>query len=160
MCQSWPRRVYYLRRAWSVGDAWFLVGINPTIGLSPVSIRKCDCAIRKVRGVCYGPRKEPRPGNGRYTVEWVPREDFPVAAITGQFGITITGSSLEPIAYDRQVILVGERLQEYAAVPKGSLAAVETEDEHVGNVVKRVYPRGRNWVLLSPNRPPRPDRGR
>jgi hypothetical protein len=36
-------------------------------------------------------------------------------------------------------------------VPNASLAVVETSNEAVGNVVKRVFVGNRKWVLDSPN---------
>jgi hypothetical protein len=142
---------HYLRRLWSAGDSWFLEVVNPLAGVPPVSLRKCQCAVRKLIGVSYGPNKPPGP-SGKHTIEWWPRQDFPQTAFRGYSAITIDGTSLEPIAADGQLVLVAQKIAaRFDRVRNGSLAVVETEDDQVGNVIKRVFPQDRTWLLTSPN---------
>ena len=93
-----------------MGGSWFLEAVNPSAGVPPVSIRKSDCKVRKVNGVCYGPRKEPGRGSGKLANEWSPRQDFKSSSIAGHFGITVEGTSLDPIALNGQVVLVSRKL--------------------------------------------------
>ena len=108
--------------------------------------------MRKVNGVCYGPRKEPGRGSGKLANEWSPRQDFKSSNIAGHFGITVEGTSLDPIALHGQVVLVARKLDSrFDSIARGSLAVVETEDDRVGSVIKRVFPGERMWLLASPN---------
>jgi ABC-type transport system involved in cytochrome c biogenesis ATPase subunit len=141
----------YLRRTWSRGDAWVLEAVNPLAGVPPVVVRKCACAVRKVIGVLYGGPKEPKFGTGRRVSEWHPRRDFRANPLAGLSGISVRGSSLEPIASDGHVVVVGPKVSASDRTRKGGLAVVETDDERTGNVIKRVYPDANNWILLSPN---------
>jgi energy-coupling factor transporter ATP-binding protein EcfA2 len=142
----------YLRRGWSAGNAWFLEAVNPSAGVAPVSIRKSDCKVRRVNGVCYGPRKELGRGSGKLANEWSPRQDFKASNIAGHFGITVQGTSLEPLALDGQVVLVARKMDSrFDQVARGSLAVVETDEDRVGSVIKRVFPGDRTWLLASPN---------
>jgi Peptidase S24-like len=142
---------HYLRRVWSAGDAWLLEAINPLAGKAPVRVRKCVCLARKVIGISYESPKEPRLGTTRLAKEWHTRQDFS-NPLEDAYGVTIRGTSLEPIACDGHVIVVGRKIGlRFDAVRRGALAIVETDDPHVGNVIKRVYPEDRSWLLLSPN---------
>ena len=143
---------HFLRRIWSAGDAWLLESINPLAGTAPVRVRKCTCLARKVTGVSFANAKEPKLGTNRLAKEWHTRQDFSSTPLVDLFGITIRGTSLEPIACDEHVVVVGRKIDSrFDAVRRGSLAVVETDDPRVGNVIKRVYPEERSWVLLSPN---------
>ncbi|WP_157369253.1 AAA family ATPase [Zavarzinella formosa] len=142
----------YLRRAWSAGSSWLLEAVNPSAGVPPVRLRKCDVTLKRVSGICYGPRKEPRPGAGKYLSEWLPRSDFKPAYIGGNFGVTVEGLSLDPIAQDGQIVLVGPKHNLTAGpLTRGCLAVIETDDGHVGSVIKRVFVGADVWILTSPN---------
>jgi energy-coupling factor transporter ATP-binding protein EcfA2 len=142
----------YLRRGWSVGNYWFLEVVNPSIGIAPVSVRKSDCKVRKVNGVSYSPRKNLVQGNGKFVNEWLPRQDFKANYIDGLFGIAVKGTSLEPIVLNGQVVLVSRKMDSrFDRVGRGSLAVVETDEDRVGNVIKRIFPGEREWLLTSPN---------
>lgn len=143
---------HYLRRIWSAGDVWLLEAINPLAGQGPIRVRKCACAARKVLGVAYSNARDPKLGTTRLTKEWHPRRDFPASPLAGLYGVKIRGTSLEPLAGDGHVVVVAEKIDSrFNSVSKGSLAVIETEDPRIGNVIKRVYPGDRAWVLLSPN---------
>lgn len=142
----------FLRRVWSAGDVWLLEAVNPLANVPPASVRKCECVVRKVSGVSYGPQRDSTRGSGRLIHEWLPRQDFPPTQLIGCLGIKVAGTSLEPIAADRQFVLVGRKIEgRFDAVRKGGLFVVETDDDRVGNVIKRVFPHERHWLLVSPN---------
>lgn len=57
-----------------------------------------------------------------------------------------------PLALDGQVVLVARKIDSrFDQVARGSIAVVETEDDRVGSVIKRVFPGDRAWLLASPN---------
>lgn len=143
---------HYLRRIWSCPDTWMLEAVNPLAGVAPVVLRKRECVVRKIIGVSYDPRKDPFAGKGPRTKEWLPRKDFSARCFDDLLGISIDGTSLEPIACHGQIVLVGPRVGDRVReLRSGSLAVVETKDESVGNVIKRIFPQDRGWVLASPN---------
>jgi SOS-response transcriptional repressor LexA len=142
----------YLRRAWSVGDLWSLAPVNPLAGVGPVNVRKCESELRKVRGIMYGPKTHPVVRKEKGLREWTPHGAFSATELAKHFGIKVTGTSLAPIAVDGQFVLVGPKVdRRLEGITGGSLAVVETKDERVGNVIKRVFPREKDWLLVSPN---------
>lgn len=141
----------YLRRCWSDGDAWLLEAVNPSAGIAPARLRKCECQVRKILGVSFGPPKEPTPTKSRHVSEWAARKDFSAACLGDHFGITVEGTSLEPLAADGQLVLVRKFEGRLDGVKSGCLAVLETDDDAVGNVIKRVFPQGGTWMLVSPN---------
>jgi len=141
----------YLRRVWSSGDQWLLEAINPLSGTRAVMVAREDCAIRKVVGVVaqlMGTRQVDVRDPSR---EWSPHGAFKDALVEGGTGVRIKGSSLEPIARDGQVVLVGGVEASLDALPPGGLFVVETVEAHVGNVIKRVFVNKNMVVLVSPN---------
>lgn len=141
----------YLRRIWSEKDSWLLETINPLASIPPTMVRKCASKARKVIGICFVSEREPKPGGGRGINEWHPRQDFTAHQLGGLSGITVRGTSLEPIAASGHVVLVGQKVTGFTGIDTGMLAVVETDDELVGNVIKRVYPQDRALLLVSPN---------
>jgi hypothetical protein len=147
-----PSRNCYLRRAWSVADLWSLAPVNPLAGVGPVNVRKCEAELRKVRGVSFGPKTHPAARNSKGVREWMPHTAFSATELSKLYGIKVTGTSLAPIAADGQFVLVGAKIdRRFDSIPSGSIAVVETVDERVGNVIKRVFPRDEEWLLVSPN---------
>lgn len=142
----------YLRRIWSSGDTWYLEAVNPLSNLPPVAVRKRESCVRRVVGISYGPKKAPSPGKGRRIGEWLPRGDFSIDTLSDLRGVTIKGTSLEPIASEGQIVLVDcAPAGRPDGIRSGGLAVVETNDDDVGNVIKRVFPGRLSWLLVSPN---------
>src|SRR5207248_642976 len=66
--------------------------------------------------------------------------------------IAVEGDSLDPIAKQGQRVLVSAKQSPRdATIRRGSLAVIETSDDDVGSVIKRVFPSGKNWTLISSN---------
>ena len=64
----------------------------------------------------------------------------------------VEGNSLDPIARPHQKVLVADgRPPTLVTIEDGGLAALELKDPTIGNVIKRVHPRGKEWILVSPN---------
>ena len=141
---------HYLRRIWSNGDAWILEAVNPLAGLPPVLLRKCECMVRRINGISFEPRRNPGPTKNRLMKEWLPRNDFATHCLDGKVGISINGTSIEPIACHDQIVLVGRKIAPKELRP-GALAVLETEDHLVGNVIKRAFPSDNGWLLASLN---------
>lgn len=142
---------HYLRRVWQSGDRLVLTADNPEADLAPALVRRSEAAAHRLVGVLYVPSTRPVLGRSRTVREWNPRMDFNPDLISRACGIAIRGSSLAPLAQHGQTLLVGPPLDDPTAVVSGDLLVVETEDDRVGNVVKRVYLRDDTWVLTSPN---------
>jgi hypothetical protein len=66
-------------------------------------------------------------------------------------GIRVKGKSMEPIAREGQLALINEGAGSGQVIHPGALAVVETNDERIGNVIKRVFTGLDNWVMVSPN---------
>lgn len=141
----------YLRRVWSSGDQWLLEAINPLSNARAVVVSREDCVVRKVLGVVaqtLGPRQLDVRDPAR---EWSPHGAFKDTLVADGEGIRIRGSSMEPIARDGQVVLVGSAEWRLDALPRGGLFVVETVQAHVGNVIKRVFVNKDVVVLVSSN---------
>lgn len=137
-----------LRRAWTDGANWQLAAINPVRPASPVVAARADTIIRKIWGVVYEPLRAGAADNH----EWQPRADFETAWLTSLRAIAVEGGSLEPQARRGQHVLVaGRESPAETTLDQGGLAVLETSDDGVGNVIKRVYLRDDQWVLVSPN---------
>lgn len=141
-----------LRRVWSDSEEWVLQAINPVQPIPSVTLRKLDIAVRKIVGVLYEPLKQPRASQAGAVDEWQPRADFDPSALDQLRTIAVEGRSLDPIARHGQKVLVGERQTfRSTTIERGGLAVIETGDEAVGSVIKRVFPGKERWVLVSPN---------
>ena len=143
---------HFLRRVWSDGDSWRMQSINP-VQLSRVeSVLKAEAAMRKVCGVLFEPRQVLGATADGSDLEWEALDYHTLDVISSLYTITVEGNSLEPIARAGQTVLVakGTTVKE-STMSKGSFAVVETKDEHVGNVIKRVFPSDDQYILLSPN---------
>lgn len=141
-----------LRRAWSEGEDWLLESVNPIRPVASILAPKREAAIRKVIGVLFEPAAIPSGSSGPILMEWQPRNDFPVQALRGLRAVTVEGDSLAPIALAGQEALVAAREDiRVSKIDEGALAVVETDDESIGNVIKRVFLRSDHWVLTSPN---------
>ena len=128
----------YLRRIWSKDDSWLLEAVNPLAGTAPVTFPKDMCAVRRIIGVSYVPEKKPARCSSQRIGEWQPRKDFHIGNVSNLKCIEIKGSSLEPIAFGGQFVLVDQKLEcGYESMPKGIFAAVETDDDCIGNVIER-----------------------
>ncbi|MDB4930665.1 MAG: hypothetical protein JWM10_3149 [Myxococcaceae bacterium] len=141
----------YLRRVWSSGDQWLLEAINPLSSARAVMVPREDCAIRKVLGVVAQPLGHRQLDVRDPSREWSPHGAFKDTLVADGEGIRIRGSSMEPIARDGQVVLVGSAEERLDALPRGGLFVVETTEAHVGNVIKRVFVNKDQVVLVSPN---------
>jgi len=141
-----------LRRVWSDGDAWMLQSINPVQPIPSVTLPKLHGALRKIVGVLYEPRKQPRSSNSTSSDEWHPRSDFERGKLAGLRVITVEGDSLDPVARRGQLVIVGERQVAHGtSIEQGGLAVIETSDEAIGCVIKRVFRSGDQWILVSSN---------
>lgn len=141
-----------LRRAWTHGMDWHLTSINPVRPRSPVVATRSETTIRKVVGVLYEPL---RPGGLEHSCEedeWQPRVDFDPGWLAALHAIAVEGDSLEPLARRGQKVFVGgKQAPAETVLEQGGLAVLETNDDSVGNVIKRVFRHRDQWVLVSPN---------
>lgn len=141
-----------LRRVWSDGDAWVLQSINPVRPMPSFTVRKLDAALRKVMGVLYEPLKLPTPSHSTSPDEWHPRADFDPNILGSLRSIAVEGQSLNPIARRGQLVLVGAmQTSRDTTIERGGLAVIETTDEALGCVIKRVFPGSDQWILVSSN---------
>ncbi len=142
----------YIRKLWSDGDSCILQAIHPTRPVPPVRVLRAQTSIRKVIGVLYEPPLCSATQAPSHTLEWDPYNAFPVEAIKSLKALLVEGNSLDPIARSRQKVLVAEgRPPALVSMEDGGLAALELRDGTIGNVIKRVHPRGKEWILVSPN---------
>jgi SOS-response transcriptional repressor LexA len=141
-----------LRRVNSEGEDWVLSSVNPVQPIRAVTVPKVDCAIRRIVGVLYEPRRATSLRTASNINEWIPRQDFDLRFILGLRCVAVEGESLNPIAWPGQLVLVGERRSVGDnAIRRGSLAVIDTDDDSIGCVIKRIYPREREWILVSSN---------
>ena len=126
--------------------------LHPTKPIPPIRVVKAQVAVRKVVGVLYESLSKPAVPATAKIVEWCPYNAFPVRAIESLKALIVEGDSLDPIARSHQKVLVADGLPPTLVfIEDGGLAALELEDETVGNVIKRVHPRGKEWILVSAN---------
>jgi SOS-response transcriptional repressor LexA len=141
-----------LRRAWTDGANWHLASFNPVRPSKPVIAPRASATMRRIWGVLYEPIGLGGAGSYADGDEWQPRTDFDPAWVTTLHAITVEGSSLEPLARRGQKVLVASKqAPTETVIEQGGLAVLETSDESVGNVIKRVFRRKDRWVLVSPN---------
>jgi energy-coupling factor transporter ATP-binding protein EcfA2 len=141
-----------LRRIWTEGESWRMQSINP-VELNPiVSVLKSECAARKVIGVLFEPRKFPEDEIDPELTEW-DFVDVETSKLLHELRcITVEGSSLDPIARNGERVLVAKgQPPNETTMSNGSLAVVETTNEKVGNVIKRVFRMDDGFILVSPN---------
>jgi len=137
----------YLRRYWKDQyDQVTLSSENSTNPFMPVKVASGSCKLRKVVGVIYD-------GVGNCTEgiegkEWVSINDIQEDHFSSLIGLRVRGTSLEPIARNNQVILVSSQ-NSIESTEAGSLACVNLEEQ--GSVLKRCYPNGETWTLISTN---------
>ncbi len=140
-----------LRRLWFVRGMWVLQTTNP---VEPVPCRissAVSSAIRKVIGVVYLGTAHLPPATSGTLCEWAPIDGAPTDNLRLLRVIAVEGSSLDPIARKGQWVLVKDRVADLREVEQGTLAAVVTDDDRIGNVLKRVYVEGKEVILVSPN---------
>lgn len=141
----------YLRRLWSDERQWILQSINPNRPESSVTVAKRSLGIRKIIGVIYSPLGVAKRKAGD-CAEWLPCASIDATSVLKRYGaIEVQGNSLDPIARDRQQLLVDQPLADALSCPEGELAVIEFVDDTNGSVVKRVFRAGDRWTLLSPN---------
>ncbi len=141
----------YLRRISFNDDSAFLYSINPLKITAPLQVDRNTFSLHRVVGVIYEPCRHCNAEilNGN---EWHPCENIDPSYFENKKMITVEGDSIEPIARKGQKVLV-----EVGMAPKcykiesGGLAVIETDEESVGNEIKRVYPKKDNWILVSAN---------
>jgi len=142
----------YLRKLWSDGEAHILQVIHPTKLVPPIRILKSQAAMRKVIGVLYQTPLTPVMHPSSKTLEWYPFSRFPSEIISNLKTLIVEGDSLEPIARQGQKVIVSEpETPQNTSLRQGGLAALEVEDDDIGNVIKKVYRKSDHWILVSPN---------
>lgn len=141
-----------LRRIWTEGESWRMQSINPVKPYPIVSVLKSECAARKVVGVLFEPRKFPDDVIDLELTEWDFVDVETSKLIQELRCITVEGSSLDPIARNGERVLVAKgQPPNETTMSNGSLAVVETTDDKVGNVIKRVFRTDDGFILVSPN---------
>jgi len=139
-----------LRRVWDNEDIWYMQSINPVRIFPVVTAMKAESAIRKVVGVLFEPILASE--ENTEDMEWGPVNYATQDILRNLHCVTAEGDSLEPIARRGQMVLIGNGVPpNEAAITRGCLAAVETNDENVGNVIKRVFRTDSGYILTSPN---------
>lgn len=140
----------YLRRVWSNGREWTLQSVNPVRPHS-VSVPKRTTGMRKIIGVLYTPVGKASPTAGRIA-EWLKCSSLDAEREIKACGtIDVCGDSFDPIARNGQKVLVDEPLADLARCTPGELAVLDIKGPKLGCVIKRVFPRDDEWVLISPN---------
>ena len=124
--------------------------MNPVTPIPSVLVEKKAAAARRVIGVVYEPILSISPSSDK-TTEWFPATHRNLGEFAKCHAIKVEGNSLDPIARPGQKVLVDEKCDAWDAVNAGTLAVVESSVDAVGNVVKRVFPRSNEWILVSPN---------
>jgi len=140
-----------LRRIWSAEDTWVLQPANPVQPIACHVAGRGFFAMRKILGVVYLGLGPVPPATGNAMSEWAPVDAVPMGKMKSLQAIAVEGSSLDPIARRGQWVLVSNPISDPAELEHGALAAVVTDDEAVGNVLKRAYPQQGRIVLVSPN---------
>lgn len=151
----------YLRKLWCDKESYILQAIHPTKPVPALRTSKTQAAVRKVIGVLYQTPLTPVIQPSSKTLEWYPFSRFPSEIIANFKTLVVEGNSLEPVARQGQKVLVAEpETPQNTSLEQGGLAALEIEDDAIGNVIKLAYPRPDFWTLVSPNpvEPQAPDR--
>ncbi len=141
----------YLRRISFVDENAFLYSINPLKITAPLQVERKMLSLHRVIGVLYEPCRYCAPGilNGN---EWHPCKNIDPCYFENKKMIAVEGDSIEPVARKGQKVLVEEGMRpQDCRIESGGLAVIETDDESVGNEIKRVYPKENNWILVSAN---------
>lgn len=142
----------YLRKLWSESEVYILQAIHPTKPVPAIRTLKSQNAIRKVIGVLYEPALRPNIQKSTKTSEWYPYSSFPSKIFSNLRMLIVEGDSLDPIARKGQKVLVAEpETPQNTSLEQGGLAALEIEDEAIGNVIKQIYRKSDHWILVSPN---------
>lgn len=141
----------YLRRISFDDENAFLYSINPLKITAPAQVNRKVLTLHRVIGVLYEPCKrcDAKSLNGN---EWHPCKNIDPSYFDAVKMIAVEGDSMEPIARKGQKVLVEEGMRpQDCTIESGGLAVIETDDESVGNEIKRVYPKENNWILVSAN---------
>lgn len=141
----------YLRRISFDDENALLYSINPLKLTAPVQVERKMLSLHRVIGVLYDPCSN---CNAEFLNcnEWHPCENIDPSYFENKKMIAVEGDSIEPIARKGQKVLVEEGMRpQDCTIESGGLAVIETDDESVGNEIKRVYPKENNWILLSAN---------
>lgn len=142
----------YLRKLWSDKESYLLQAIHPTKPVPAVRTSTIKAAMRKVIGVLYNTPLTPVIQTSSKTLEWYPFSSFPSEIIANFKTLVVEGDSLDPVARKGQKVLVSEpEIPQNTSLEQGGLAALEIEDEAIGNVIKQVYRKSKHWILVSPN---------
>lgn len=143
---------HLLRRIWSEGDHWILQTINAVEGGPSVRIPKQEAALRRVIGVLYEPIRTFGNSSTSSLKEWTQRGDFPSDWFKALATVEVIGSSLSPIARAGQYVLIdNSEASSHKSIQNGDLAVVDSGTDGIGRVIKRVYHRDGNCILVSPN---------
>lgn len=136
----------YIRRYWMKDEKLItLECANPTSPYEPISLTSGKCEINKIVGVLY----ETLGGNvGGVGDEWVTPRNSPQNLFQDLLCVEVSGTSMEPIARDKQTVLIREA-SDPSAMGDGDLACVDAKG--VGVVIKRCYFSGEHWFLGSIN---------
>ncbi len=138
----------YLRRVWPDREHWILQSVNPIAPIPSLSVPKISANAKRIVGVIY--KHEPPPSTAG-TNEWLAHGRGITRELTSAQAINVIGDSLTPIALRGQRVLIDQPLSDLSSVSDGILAVVETEAAQVGLVIKRIFFKGDQAVLLSPN---------
>jgi len=141
----------YLRRISFNDNSAFLYSINPLKIMAPLQVDRRTLSLHRVIGVLYDPCKHCNAEilNGN---EWHPCKNIDPSYFENKKMITVEGDSIEPIARKGQKVLVENGMSpQDCTIESGGLAVIETDEESVGNEIKRVYPKKDNWILVSAN---------
>lgn len=142
----------YLRKLWCDKESYILQAIHPTKPVPALRTSKTQAVVRKVIGVLYQTPLTPVIQPSSKTLEWYPFSRFPSEIISNFKTLVVEGNSLEPVARQGQKVLVAEpETPQNTSLEQGGLAALEIEDDAIGNVIKLVYRKSEQWILVSPN---------
>ncbi len=136
----------YVRRVWRDRQGLYLEATNPTVPYEPIKVRKGECSLRRIVGILFAGASNIQPG--RVGEEWLCPANLPTDVFKNITGVRVVGTSLMPLARDRQIVLVrhSEVLEKCA---RGTLACVDMGDD--GVVIKRCYPGDETWILTPIN---------
>lgn len=141
-----------LRRVWSDAENWVLQTINPVDPKASISVTKSGSTLRKIIGVLYEPFTTIDTSQNSQTREWQPNPNCQPDWQNEFVGVYVDGKSLDPIARNRQHVLIKKLpTPKHSDINNGDLVVVESNVASIGRVIKRVYHKGDDCVLISPN---------
>lgn len=135
-----------VRRYWVHDDIPYLESVNPNSPSRPAFVTDGECRMRRIVGVLYC---QPSTRSAANAIgEWTQVGNVSRRLLAGLFGVRVSGTSMEPIARDGQIVLVQQE-DASTTLANGELACVDAEETEA--MIKRCRPGDQEWVLTAIN---------